>query len=183
MERFNQTIQDTLARVVDPSDWSLSLDDAVMAYNKTVHSTIKYSPAVALYSQLCKDLREVPAGYRQHVASALRKFDSFDSLKLVVKDEVTVRFYLWTVMLGELSKRNLLAAAEKSKKQSIRRHEPTDIAVGSICYLLSPGDPKEKRNFLKPRHKNDDDSTNRFLRLHSTFLRAISQDGSISVSS
>ena len=39
---------------------------------------------------------------------------------------------------------------------SARSREPSDIGVGSICRLLSPGEPDEKRCLLKPRHETDE---------------------------
>jgi hypothetical protein len=58
---------------------------------------------------------------------------------------------------------NIAAAAEKSKAQSLRKQSPTDIFVGSICQLISPGDLRQKRNILKPRHDDLNDGPLYFL--------------------
>lgn len=50
----------------------------------------------------------------------------------------------------------IATAAEKSKTQSARRQQPQEgISVDSMCRLLAPGDPSEKRNALKPKHLNN----------------------------
>jgi hypothetical protein len=55
------------------------------------------------------------------------------------------------------SEENIAAAAEKSKAQSLKKQSPTDIIVGSICQLIAPGDLRQMRNILKPRHDDLND--------------------------
>lgn len=49
-----------------------------------------------------------------------------------------------------------------SNKNQLKKKLNSDgnFNEGDIVHLLAPGDPREKRNDLKPRHANEPDSPN-----------------------
>lgn len=130
--------------------WPDHLEDTVTAYNKCKHRITGYSPAVVLYSGICNSLEKVPERYRSTLETQLRKYDSWTSMGLIVQADVKV--YLLDFIFSPRHQARLVAAAEKSKKESRKGRNPANIEEGKGCLLLAPGDPAEKRNVLKARH-------------------------------
>ena len=68
IERFNQTIQhklDSLMVQTGIKDWSLVLENAVIAYNQTQHSATKQSPYKILYG-MDPPARQVTTSHYKH---------------------------------------------------------------------------------------------------------------------
>jgi len=139
VERVNQTLCNSLAAFSTGNQWAAELRKSVIAYNSAVHRTTKHEPAVVLYSQICKSIAEVPEDYRDLLQLRLNEYDKWESMSLLVHKD---------------ARENIVHAAEKMKADSLCRRLPTNISVNSVCFLLAPGDPSKKRNFLKPRHKD-----------------------------
>ena len=75
--------------VTNLNAWSDELNRIITSYNSTVHGTIRYPPAVVLYSWICSDLDSVPEAYRPLLETYLSKYTDWQSMMLDIHDLVT----------------------------------------------------------------------------------------------
>jgi hypothetical protein len=160
VERFNQTFQTMLAANSHGNHlrWSSHVEFTTRAYNETVHRIIGLAPLVAFYVGRCDTFETaVKLGADKNFLNrVLDQYADFESLKAevdVVVKVLSAPLAVMTCVQERLEKYAQKMVDDSLKKQAAGGDAAVNFKAGDVVRLLAPGDPREKRNILKPKHR------------------------------
>jgi hypothetical protein len=147
----------------DNVHWSVHNQAVVEAYNRVIHSVTGMAPDVAHYCSLWDTFEEaIAAGLNPALLDAellKHREQTMLSIKLKIRGKIHVSYkHPWPMLT--VPQAGIQAQATKminrSKSQAGKKlNKLAEFKEGDIVRLLAPGDPRDKRNDLKPKHADE----------------------------